>query len=247
MKHTFAMRVHNDLELALKSTALLRRHWCERSGIIVYYDGKDKNHELLEQLDVNVDLLILKDHEERESQSIINAINSIVEECGNRGTEIASFLFADMIPLFPEAWNSFLERFDKSGKYFTYVPTTVKGPLIDLHHLHLNIPGLSETEYFPFKIIGYPSDVPYDFAEYHMSYAFALYREHWKEESYPMWNVTFEQNQAQGVHPYGVFPFRSFNPESSMIATDSEDFWMEYNLLSVFDKDLIPISLPIAP
>jgi hypothetical protein len=174
-------------------------------------------------------------------QSILSALNFLVQHAADREIDVGSFLHADMIPLDRQQFYCFLERFVRSGKMLSFTPIWPDTRVLDFCNLHFRIALVLAAKLFPASLA--PIEPRLDFNENQLNFSFHRSRPGWLEEAYQMWTMVMPfTGQYTGATPDGktvqvvkmghtldgCFVVHNFTPESSVIHTNDPWFWDHY-------------------
>jgi len=238
MKHAFIMNCHNDIENAIQSTTLLKKYWSDKSEVYLYLDGLEYSEEVLEIFRENCTEVIQAPYEKEKSISIINALNELITYSKEKEIDVVSFLHADMIPIFPETFYGFVERFHHSHKFMSYTPLIPGWLMIEFTNMHfwLDHPFISEC--FPASQHNiFPCN------EYLLTRSFCKTDPKWTGKCYPMFAISLPITLNEGRSYHGSFIFHNYTPETSVVHTNDPWFWDNYETLSVFEKREYPRNL----
>lgn len=246
MKHAFVMNCHLHLAQAARSTALLRRHWGERSGLLFYYDGKhDYDRDLFERVRGNCDRVLVGPYEADKCLSIFNALNTLIAYADDAGYDVVSFLHEDMIPLYRDQFYAFVDRFAASGKVLSYSKVWPTVDYIDYCNLHIRVREARELGLFPMQ----KAIQNYNFNEAQTTLWFNHACPDWRARAYPMWTMVWPLTRMTTVinempsfylqtadkvgHAVdGHFTFHNYVPETSVVHVNDDFFWDNYETLS---------------
>jgi hypothetical protein len=232
--HAFLINVHKDAAQAVRLCRVLRGHFGDGSGVIVYLDGPEYVHEQLDDLH-QLATVIRGPHQPDKCLGVTTALSCLVMRAGQLGADTCSLLHPDMVPTDRAVWGAFLKRFRASGKALTWAPMHPQHMAASYISLHFRLPDAARL--FPVRcerVEEWPGGGWFNEMQTRLSwdrawpewqqsaYEMTLHTvpytgHHWAVEGAPCFKVAHGPSLSYGYHDYV--------PESSVVHTDDDVFW----------------------
>lgn len=242
--HAFVLNCHTDLAQAVVTTRLLRAYW-PASAVYLYYDGPEPEAAAWAALGQQCTVALRGAYERDKVVSIFGAMNATMAQARADGVDVVSFLHPDMIPVYPDVFYAFVERWRRSDCWVTYVPIRPEpqAPLLDFCALHFRLDRMVAHGLFPIRICGNLADAAQHFNEMHLTMFFDTFRPHWRDEAYPLWMISTPAFNNEWYTPTGVALVHNYIPETSVVHSNDPWLWEHYADIAGFARAPYPAYL----
>lgn len=234
-RHAFIMNVHRDIEQFEKTIPLLLRYWTNQSSIFAYFDGPESLKERVLKFENQITILS-SSLEPNKSRSSLNALSSLCQAAHKAQFDTVSFLHADMIPLHPVTFYSFIKRFSDSKKALTFTPVVPRAHVIEFCSLHFNLNICYEKKLLPVYFQENRPDLEDYGNEKHLVASLQKNNPEWTRLIYPLWMISYPYTAHEMVTWAGSVIAHNFVPETTVIHTNDAWFWDNYAQISDFSE-----------